>query len=88
MEGIIADNHALVSSATNNQYNSNIMKIAIAIPTRTFLCFITVLFKYSIFIRTDEPKNCSIIRKVNPRDKKSQFLFAVSNKVFIFAPVK
>ena len=41
-EGTIADNQGFISSATNNQYNNNIMKMAIAIPTKTFLCFIIV----------------------------------------------
>ena len=41
-EGTIADNHGFMSSATNNQYNNSIIKIAIAIPTKTFLCFIIV----------------------------------------------
>ena len=41
-EGTIADNQGCISSATNNQYNNNIIKMAIATPTKTFLCFIIV----------------------------------------------
>lgn len=63
------------------------MKIATAIPIRTFLCFMSFLFKYTLYITTDKEKNGSWEKNKREKEKKERFRLPLATKCLYLCPI-